>query len=125
MKTPLSKYISCHAIEGVIPDNKSSLEARDMTISFILIQIKDDDLSGLEHSVTSVCDIILRREFMVDSVISSLIVATVGFPMKEIENPLQNCKQLAEELVRNHRGKLKVLYGSLAGKFGTFGHPQN
>jgi len=93
-------------------------------VHLILIQIKDDNLDEVEGLLASASDILMRREFTITSVTALLIVATCGFPFRELENPKEICKQTAKELTDSHFGKLKVLYAAVAGRIGLYGHPK-
>jgi hypothetical protein len=88
----------------------------------MLVQVKNDDLDETTELLASVIDVLMAKGFVIESFPVSLVIATVGFPFKEPENPAGICEQTARELTNKHSGKLKVLYANVSGRFGLFGH---
>jgi hypothetical protein len=74
--------------------------------------------------IASTIETLLQKDFAIQSVTVSLVVATLGFPFKKSENPDEVCRQTIRELTDNNRGKLKVLYANVPGRVGIYGHPQ-
>ena len=127
IQSKLSKYISDEAAEKISTSAKgpSEVEVKSGIVSFILIQIKDDELNDIDRLITSASSILMEQGFMIVSVVSSLVVATIGFPVREVENPIKICERVVKELAGKHPHELKLLYGSLSGKYGAFGHPKS
>jgi hypothetical protein len=121
----LSKFVSADVAKDIISGTPSQeVEMRDCLILFILVQVNDSDLNEVGDLITSVSDILIQKRFTIVSVTSSLLLATYGFPLKEL-NPLkEGCEQVVKELTNDHPKKLKVLHGNVQGKYGLYGHPK-
>jgi hypothetical protein len=124
MENILSKYLSPETVEKLLSGNYPDVPMRNRIIHLLLVQVEDDNLDGVEALITSASEILMQKDFTIKCVTSSLIVAFLGFPSKEPENPVEICRQTIGELTDNHRRKLKVLYANVPGRIGGYGHPK-
>ena len=124
MENIFSKYLSPKSAKRILSGNFPDVPMRNRIIHLLLVQVKDDNLDGVEPLITSASEILMQKDFAIQCVTSSLIVAFLGFPSKEPENPVEICRQTIRELTDNHRGKLKVLYANVPGRIGGYGHPK-
>lgn len=111
-------------IEKILSGNFPDVPMRNKIIHLLVIQVKDDNLDEVEALITSAVEILMQKDFVISFTAGSLITAFLGFPSKEPENPVEICRQTVRELTDNHRQKFKVLYASVPGRIGIYGHPK-
>jgi hypothetical protein len=87
-------------------------------IKFMLIQVRDDDLSKLPEHIERALDITQRHQGIVDAVMASMLLITFELSESPAKNDL-NCAELSSSLRRELGSNVRFLHGRKPCSFGT------
>lgn len=125
LRADLEKYVSPNVAEKILAHPAESdfepKEFQSAVVTLILVQLKDDDLHQVPDMIAKTCDILTEHNWVIETIVSSMIVAFIGPPFQTKRDPHQMCEQTANALIQNFSDKVKILHGDVSGKIGNLG----
>lgn len=118
----LSKFVDSEALEKIAAGKMPDFEIfKEGIINFLITQVKDTPLSSFQALQSDVITTILENKGFVDCIMSSIIIATFGFPFEDRKNAGELCENTARTLLNLRKHDIRIIYGEEKGTFGNIG----
>lgn len=117
-ETFLGKGIQDRVRATAGPAPAAELEAK--VIHFLLIQVAESDLATVPRHMALATDIIVRADASVETMLGSILFATIG-AMNPRPDDAQRTNQLAAEIVSRMAANARVIWGARPGLVGLIG----
>lgn len=122
----LSKFVNPEALEKITKGKDPTLESFQKAglITFMITQVNDAPLSKLKELQKDVVLSILETKGVIDCIISSIMVATFGFPFEDSKNARELCESTARTLLKLLKHDIKIIHGQEESFFANLGSPR-
>ncbi len=90
-------------------------------INYMVVEVREEPFSRMQRLHNAVVTEILNRKGFVSDIISSITIATFGFPFEDPATGLESCEEAVNFLLKQLDDQIKILYGSEEGQFGNQG----
>jgi hypothetical protein len=121
IKRAFSGYIPEEALESITGKNSLHCEFKDGEINYLIMQVRDDRTQEVPTLIAKASEIILSMNGVIVCILSSLLVATFGFPFEKNEDGFAKCEKTANYLLDRLRGDSRVIFGKSKGLYGNLG----
>jgi len=122
-RTHFSQYVASEIIDELVSHPKPDRPTPEPTeLCFILLQVRDHPPDQAPAHLAKAFEIIVRRDGVVWSVISSMAIATFGMPFnddpeRDRDRRAKSVARLVTELGRD----IRLVYGTVDGLLGSYG----
>src|SRR5437764_566300 len=122
IKRTFLKYVSPKVVDELIREpDKSALGSQRRQISFIVFQLRDDDVENVQRQLERALPIVREGGGIFD-MSSSLVMATFGIPLREESVDFEaNRALVASRLMSELGSEIRLVHGSVSGLAGNFG----
>jgi hypothetical protein len=122
IKRTFAKYVSPKVVGELIREpHKSALGSQRRRISFIVFQLRDDDVENVQRQLERALPI-MREGGGIFDMASSLVMVIFGIPQREENVDFEANRALVASRLMSELGpEIRLVYGSVSGLAGTFG----
>jgi len=97
--------------------------AKQGVAEFLLLQVKDEDIAGVQMNLAQAIEAIMNTRGAILSVCGSFVLACFGFPFEELTEARDYRYQSATRLVQSLGSSVRVVHGSRSAKADFVGTP--
>jgi len=123
LRNAFSKYVPADIFDSIMAGKLNAIELpfKKGLINFIIIQLKEEPIEELQNLHKEVVSTILENNGFVVGIISTIVLATFGFPFQDDKNAAGLCEHTGYSLLKSLGDQIKVIYGSDEGFYGNIG----
>lgn len=107
-----SEYVLKNVIDDFIDGKKSETNLKRGLTIFLLVQVRESDLEQVRNIVSKAISNIVDNNGVIQSIMSSIILATFGFPFEGLNNAFAECEKTGHQLLEIYQNDIRVLYGN-------------
>ena len=94
------------------------------TICFLILQAKEETCDSVPSIITKATDIVLSNKAVLQTIFSSFIFCSYGFPFEDDGGSFERCTLTANQLTLNLKNDVRVIYGKANGMYAGLGNTQ-
>jgi hypothetical protein len=99
--------------------------AKKGMINFVIVQVRDESLEKTSEILSQVVELIFKNEGFISAIVSSIVIATYGFPKEIVQDGNELLQNIAKLIIEKYKLNVRVVYGSAPGLYGNWGIPQS